>query len=124
MKDTKKNKSINLSFIKPRCFVCEGLPKIKIRSFATNVLAQTNNLDEILKSTKLLLDEKGLLIIEVQYLYDLLAQKGFDSFHPEHIQYYTLSSITKVLDNYNLYIWRHKNLLICHFFKINIIIEL
>ena len=70
---------------------------------ATNILAQTNNLDGILKSIKFILNDKGLLIIEVQYLYDLIDQKGFDSFHPEHIQYYTLSSITKVLKNYNLY---------------------
>ena len=72
---------------------------------ATNILAQTNNLDEILKSIKLLLNKKGLLIIEVQYLYDLLDQKGFDSFHHEHIQYYTFSSIIKVLENYSLYVF-------------------
>jgi len=72
---------------------------------ATNMLAQTNSLDEILKSVKLLLNKNGLLIAEVQYLYDLLEQKGFDSFHPEHIQYYTLSSIMKVLENYDLYVF-------------------
>jgi|TARA_Y100000294_G_C8562935_1_gene339729 SAM-dependent methyltransferase len=72
---------------------------------ATNIIAQTNNLDKILQSIKLLLSKKGLLIIEVQYLYDLLAQKGFDSFHPEHIRYYTLSSIIKVLENYKLYVF-------------------
>ena len=72
---------------------------------ATNILAQTNNLEEILKSIKLLLNKEGLLIAEVQYLYDLLNQKGFDSFHPEHIQYYTLSSIMKVLKKYGLYVF-------------------
>ena len=72
---------------------------------ATNMLAQTNSLDRILKSIKLLLNKKGLLIAEVQYLYDLLELKGFDSFHPEHIQYYTLSSIIKVLENYGLYVF-------------------
>ena len=69
------------------------------------MLAQTNSLDRILKSIKLLLNKKGLLIAEVQYLYDLLEQKGFDSFHPEHIQYYTLSSIIKVLEKYGLYVF-------------------
>jgi len=46
-----------------------------------------------------------LLIIEVQYLYDLLIQKGFDSFHHEHIAYYTASSIKKVLEAHNLYVF-------------------
>ena len=43
--------------------------------------------------------------MEVQYLYDLLLQKGFDSFHHEHIAYYTLSSITKVLEEYKLFVY-------------------
>lgn len=72
---------------------------------ATNFFAQTNHLVEILSSIKLLLNKDGLLIVEVQYLYDLLSQKGFDSFHHEHIAYYTLSSITKVLKEYKLYVF-------------------
>ena len=72
---------------------------------ATNFFAQTNHLDEIIKSIKLILDNKGLLIVEVQYLYDLLIQKGFDSFHHEHIAYYTASSIKKVLEAHKLYVF-------------------
>ena len=72
---------------------------------ATNFFAQTNNLEEILKSIKLILNKEGILIVEVQYLYDLLLQRGFDSFHHEHIAYYTASSITKVLKKHNLYVF-------------------
>ena len=72
---------------------------------ATNFFAQTNNSEEILNSVKLILKNDGLLIVEVQYLYDLLLQKGFDSFHHEHISYYTLSSITKVLEKYKLFVY-------------------
>ena len=72
---------------------------------ATNLFAQTNNLDDILKSVKLILNNKGLLIVEVQYLYDLFFQKGFDSFHHEHIAYYTASSIKKVLESHKLYVF-------------------
>ena len=72
---------------------------------ATNFFAQTNNLKEILKSIKLILNKEGILIVEVQYLYDLLLQKGFDSLHHEHIAYYTASSITKVLNKHKLYVF-------------------
>ena len=72
---------------------------------ATNLFAQTNNLEEILKSVKLILSKEGFLIVEVQYLYDLLFQKAFDSFHHEHIAYYTVSSITKVLKKYGLHVF-------------------
>ena len=45
------------------------------------------------------------MIVEVQYLYDLLLQRGFDSFHHEHIAYYTASSITKVLKKHKLFVF-------------------
>ena len=77
---------------------------------ANNFFAQTNNLIEIIKSIKLILNKKGLLIIEVQYLYNLLHQKGFDSFHHEHIAYYTASSITKLLEKYKLYVFNAEKL--------------
>ena len=77
---------------------------------ANNFFAQTNNLIEIIKSIKLILNKNGLLIIEVQYLYNLLHQKGFDSFHHEHIAYYTASSITKLLEKYKLYVFNAEKL--------------
>tara|TARA_Y100000590_G_scaffold434065_1_gene551843 strand:- start:831 stop:2075 length:1245 start_codon:yes stop_codon:yes gene_type:complete len=72
---------------------------------ATNFFAQTNNLKEIINSIKLILNKEGILVVEVQYLYDLLLQKGFDSFHHEHIAYYTASSITKMLKKHKLYVF-------------------
>jgi 23S rRNA U2552 (ribose-2'-O)-methylase RlmE/FtsJ len=77
---------------------------------ATNFFAQTNHLVEILDSVKLILNKDGLLIVEVQYLYDLLQQKGFDSFHHEHIADYTASSIKKLLSKFNLYVFDAKRL--------------
>ena len=72
---------------------------------ATNFFAQTNNLKEILKSIKLILNNDGFLIVEVQYLYDLIFQKGFDSFHHEHIAYYTLTSIKKLMSSFGLHVF-------------------
>ena len=77
---------------------------------ANNFFAQTNNLAEILKSIKFVLNKKGLLIVEVQYLYDLLNQKGFDSFHHEHIAYYTASSISKLLEKHKIYVFNAEKL--------------
>jgi len=77
---------------------------------ASNFFAQTNNLKDIIKSIKLILKKRGLLIIEVQYLYDLLSQKGFDSFHHEHIAYYSASSIKKLLEKYKIFVFDAKKL--------------
>ncbi len=84
--------------------ITEDYPKFDF-VVATNFFAQTNHLEEIIKSIKLILNKEGLLIVEVQYLYDLISQKGFDSFHHEHIAYYTLSSIIKVLKKYKLFVF-------------------
>ena len=84
--------------------ITEDYPKFDF-VVATNFFAQTNHLEEIIKSIKLILNKEGLLIVEVQYLYDLISQKGFDSFHHEHIAYYTLSSITKILEKYKLFVY-------------------
>ena len=43
-------------------------------------------------------------------MYDLLKQKGFDSFHHEHIAYYTASSITSLLEKYNIYVFNAEKL--------------
>ncbi len=77
---------------------------------ASNFFAQTNNLVDVIKSIKLILKKKGLLIIEVQYLYDLLSQKGFDSFHHEHIAYYSATSIKKLLEKYKIFVFNAKKL--------------
>jgi len=72
---------------------------------STNFFAHTNNLEEIINGTKLILKKNGLMILEIQYLYSLLKNNGFDSFHQDHKYYYTLSSIKKIFKVFNLYIF-------------------
>jgi 2-polyprenyl-3-methyl-5-hydroxy-6-metoxy-1,4-benzoquinol methylase len=69
---------------------------------STNFFAHTNNLEEIIYGTKLILKKNGIMIIEIQYLYNLLKKNGFDSFHQDHKYYYTLSSIRKIFKVFNL----------------------
>ncbi len=95
------NKSLNLNLAKK---IVQKYSKFDF-IVATNFFAQTNKLDEIIESIKLILQQNGTLILEVQYLYDLLLQKGFDSFHHEHIAYYTTSSLNKILKKYKIYIF-------------------
>tara|TARA_Y100001970_G_scaffold240307_1_gene302929 strand:+ start:6657 stop:7886 length:1230 start_codon:yes stop_codon:yes gene_type:complete len=72
---------------------------------STNFFAHTNNLEEIINSTKLILDNNGLLIIEVQYLYSLFPKRGFDSFHQDHKFYYTATSITNLFRKFKLFVF-------------------
>jgi len=72
---------------------------------STNFFAHTNNLEEIINGTKLILKKNGLIILEIQYLYNLLKKNGFDSFHQDHKYYYTLSSIKKIFKVFDLNIF-------------------
>ena len=72
---------------------------------STNFFAHTNNIKEIIQGSKLILKKKGIIIIEVQYLYKVLSNNGFDSIHQDHRYYYTLSSINKILKIFNLFIF-------------------
>ncbi len=72
---------------------------------STNFFAHTNNLNNIIKGVNNILDEKGILIVEVQYLYNVLNENGFDSFHQDHKYYYSLNSIKNILKVFNLSIF-------------------
>ena len=72
---------------------------------STNFFAHTNNLEEIINGTKLILKKNGIMILEIQYLYNLLKKNGFDSFHQDHKYYYTLSSIKKIFKVFDLNIF-------------------
>lgn len=69
---------------------------------ANNVLAHTDELHEIIKGVKLLLDADGVFIFEVQYLGDLISKNEFDNTYHEHISYFSLSPIITLLKKHGL----------------------
>ena len=69
---------------------------------ATNVLAHVDDLSDFLESVNCLLAEDGVFVIEVPYLADLIANLEFDTIYHEHLSYFTLSSLNKLLAQFNL----------------------
>lgn len=72
---------------------------------ANNILAHTNNLHGIIAGVKKLLSEKGIFIFEVQYLGDLIKKNEFDNTYHEHICYFSLFPLVKLLDIWGLQIF-------------------
>lgn len=64
---------------------------------ANNVAAHVADLDDFLKGLAYLTGDDGVLVMEVQYLPDLIAGNGFDLIYHEHRFFYTLSSLTNAL---------------------------
>jgi len=72
---------------------------------ANNVFAHIDNLNSFVKGFENLLTDKGILIIEFQYLCNLVKDELFDNIYHEHYFYYSLHSIIEVLKKYKLYVF-------------------
>jgi hypothetical protein len=53
-------------------------------------------------SAKSLLAEDGVWIIEMHYLADIVEQNAFDAICHEHLEYYSLAALEKLLDRWGL----------------------
>lgn len=64
---------------------------------ANNVAAHVSDLDDFLSGLTALLSPRGTLVMEVQYLPDLLVGNGFDMLYHEHRFFYSLTSLSAAL---------------------------
>lgn len=73
---------------------------------ANNVLAHVPSLREFTEAAKLLLGQNGILVVEVQYIGQLLKHTLFDTIYHEHYSYFSATSIRNLFDRYELGIFR------------------
>ena len=69
---------------------------------ANNVFAHSNELDEIIDSAKLLLNEEGLFIFEVSYLIDVYEKSLFDTIYHEHLAYHSVKPLKVFFEKHNM----------------------
>lgn len=69
---------------------------------ATNVMAHIDNLQEMFSAIKLLLSDSGIFICEFPYLADLLQKTLFDTIYHEHLSYFSLKPLLKIIKHHNL----------------------
>lgn len=72
---------------------------------ANHVLAHTDNPHDIIAGVKLLLDQQGVFVFEVQYIAHLLRKKEFDLTYHEHICYFSLHPLMVLLEQHGLQIF-------------------
>jgi hypothetical protein len=73
---------------------------------ANNVFAHVPELRNFTEAARILLSQNGILIIEVQDFTILLEKVLFDTVYHEHYSYFTLSSITNLLEKHQLGIFK------------------
>jgi predicted TPR repeat methyltransferase len=69
---------------------------------ASNVFAHIDDLDEVLLGVDRLLDRNGVFVVEVHYVIDLLETFQFDTVYHEHLCYYSIHALTRLLERFGL----------------------
>ncbi len=71
---------------------------------ARNVLPHVANLHDFVKGLQMCLKDEGLLVIEFHYAMRIYKDLQYDSFYHEHLCYFTLKSIERLLNQFNLFV--------------------
>jgi hypothetical protein len=69
---------------------------------ATNVFAHIEDVHAIVEAILHLLDDRGVFISESHYLAELVRTLQYDTVYHEHLRYYSLSSLSKLLAMHGL----------------------
>jgi hypothetical protein len=90
---------------------------------ASGVFFHLEELDSVIKGINYCLKEDGIFIVQCMYVGAMIDNLNFDTIYHEHLCYYTLNSLTKMLLKYNLYLEDayfneiHSGSIICKFRK-------
>lgn len=71
---------------------------------ATNVVAHVHDLHDFFEGIKTLLSDEGLFIAEFPYLIDLIERVEFDTIYQEHLSYFSITPLDRLLKRHNLYL--------------------
>ncbi len=77
---------------------------------ANNVFAHIDDMHEVMKGIKTLLKPDGIYIFEVHYLPELLKTFQYDMIYHEHLMYHSLTSLTYLLDLFDMEIFEVKRI--------------
>ena len=78
--------------------------------YSANTISHIQNLDEVFKSINIVLNDKGILIIEDPSLLECLKKNTYDQFYNEHIYVFSLIGIESILKKHNLEVFHVQNL--------------
>jgi len=77
---------------------------------ANNTFAHIDDMHEIMKAIKILLNEGGVFVFEVHYLVDLLDKYQYDMIYHEHLMYHSLTAIFHLLKLFEMEVFDIKRI--------------
>ena len=78
--------------------------------FSSNTISHIKNLDDVFKGINIILDDKGIFIIEDPSLLECLKKNTYDQFYNEHIYVFSYLSLKNALKKHNLVIFKIEEL--------------
>jgi hypothetical protein len=72
---------------------------------AMNVLAHTDRINEVCAELRALMNDGATLVIQNHWLGSLLHKAEFDTIYHEHLRYFSVGSLTKLLAKHGLYVY-------------------
>ena len=79
---------------------------------ANNVLAHVEDTNGFVEGIRILLDDKGVAVIEVPYVKDLIDHSEFDTIYHEHLCYFSVTALNNLFRRHSLYLNELKHLTI------------
>ncbi len=70
-----------------------------------NVFANVDNTDEFMEAVESIMDDHSVFIIEAGYLLDMISNRVFDNIYHEHLSYFSLHSLSKLMERFSLEIF-------------------
>lgn len=77
---------------------------------ACNVFTHVPDPRQFLEDVKVLLADDGTLVLEIYYLWDLIRNGAFDQVYHEHMSYFSLTTLDRLVSDAGLRIWRAENI--------------
>ena len=71
---------------------------------ASNVICHIPDLNNLIKSVDMLLSLDGTFVFEEPYLGSMFDQVSYDQIYDEHIYVFSVSSVSKIFERFNLYL--------------------
>ena len=72
---------------------------------ANNVIAHIEDLQDLMHGIKILIGNHGVFIFEVPYLVDLIKNLEFDTIYHEHLSYFSILPLLKLVEQFGLEIF-------------------
>lgn len=69
---------------------------------ATNVLAHVDDVHEFVEGVETALPERGIFVVEVPYMIDLIERNEFDTAYHEHLSYFSLHPMRELMRAHGL----------------------